>query len=185
MAKKQRMYPVCALTVAGKTILRSFNMSANIVVSTRVNQLSPAWSFWLPSWATYSRIWGLSRKCCILCNAQLYIIIQLLCLAHTCTCKRAFYLLQTKIRKEITIKKCSSTLNFFSFDSSRWATDRRLYIQNLLWFCACECVRVRARMHARARRHICALFCTLNAWDVVLPICDIYTMQAAVSLQHL
>lgn len=31
---------ISALTVAGRTTFRSFNMSANIVVSTRVNQLS-------------------------------------------------------------------------------------------------------------------------------------------------
>jgi len=76
MAPELKSFLIYALTVAGRTTLRSFNMSASIVVSTRVNQLLPPWSFWSLSWAMYSRIWGLSRKCCILCNAQWDIITQ-------------------------------------------------------------------------------------------------------------
>ena len=159
IAKKLRMLSVCTLTVAGKTIFRSFNMSANIVVSTRVNQLSPAWSFWLPSWATYSRICWLSRKCCILWNAQWCIITQLLCLAYTCTCKSAVHLPETKIRKEITIKKWSST----RISSALIHLDGPLItycIQSLLWFCECECVCVWARacmcLHEGAYVHFSA-----------------------------
>ena len=57
------------------------------------------------------------------------------------------------------------------------------------------CLCVSACMHECAWRCICALFCILNAWDVVLAICDIYTtagssffttfiMQIYISMTH-